>query len=394
MPKLHTARSKKGNGRGSKADTRKTGTTREVPKHPSLDAPGTMERAEHGHLYELPFDQFQRYKCVQDIVALIKRDHPLRVLDVGGHPGLISEFLPREETYVLDIMHCDLANYIRGDGTVLPFKDGSFDVVTSLDVYEHISFERRAAFIDELCRVTRDLVILSAPFKNRDVELAEQLLYDYVVRVFGEFPTLREHLDYGLPDLDGLLTQLRGKELPVVSFPSGHLYNWLAMMLVKHYVVAVLNSEKIQKEVDKLYNLNFSSQDYNSPSYRQVVVTSQQGGRAFLQKVADTFRPTTMNSEEVAFKIQLFQVLVDLLNLQVNQQVTAQEAHISMLEKELRLRNREIAKLQEKDKQLQEMLEKSKLDSQHIDNLERFVERVKKSIPYRMYSLLHHKNKW
>lgn len=354
--------------------------------------PGEMGRGEH--LYELPFDQFQRYKSVQDIVSLIDKNRPLRILDVGGYPGLISEFLPQEETYVLDIMHCDLPSYIQGDGTSLPFRDNSFDVVTSLDVYEHISAERRALFIDELSRVSRDLLILSAPFKDRDVELAEQLLYEYVVRVFGEFPTLKEHLDYGLPDLDILLAQLKSKRLQVACFSSGHLYNWLTMMLIKHYVMAVLNSEKIQREVDKLYNLNFSPHDYNAPSYRKVVVTSQEGGSAFLKKVIDRFKPAKVSSDEIALKIQLFQVLVDLLNLQVNQQVTAQEAHISTLEKELRSKNRDIAnltkELQEKEKKIQEMFEKSRLDGQHIKNLEDFVEKVKRTVSYRLYSFWRH----
>jgi SAM-dependent methyltransferase len=396
--------SKLNSGSGNKESTRAgraeessgKGPLGEVSTHTFSNARGAAEEAGYEHLYELPFDQFQRYKCVQDIVALITRRQPLRVLDVGGYPGLISEFLPQEETYILDVMQCDLANYVQGDGTTLPFKDNSFDVVTSLDVYEHIAVGERQVFIDELCRVSRDFTILSAPFKSSEVELAEQLLYDYVVRVFGEFPTLREHLVYGLPELDGLLSRLEAKGCSTANFSSGHLYNWLTMMLIKHYVVAVLNSEKIQREVDKLYNLNFSPVDYGSPSYRQVVVVSKKGGSKFLQQVLERFRPTKMSSDEVALKMQLFQVLIDLLNLQVNQQVTAQEAHISTLEKDMRSRNKEITnlvkELQDKEKSIQEMAEKSRLDGQHIENLERFVEKVKKTLPYRIYSLLHHQN--
>jgi hypothetical protein len=40
-------------------------------------------------LYELPFDQFQRYKVVEEVADVARKRKPLRVLDVGGHPGLI-----------------------------------------------------------------------------------------------------------------------------------------------------------------------------------------------------------------------------------------------------------------------------------------------------------------
>lgn len=344
-------------------------------------------------LYELPFDQFQRYKVVQEIVDFARNDKSLKILDVGGYPGLVSDFLPQDETLILDVVSCDKPNYVQGDGTSLPFEDASFDVVTSLDVYEHIPLEKRDAFIDELCRVSRDLIILSAPFKNRDVELAEQLLYDYVVRVFGEFPTLKEHIDHGLPELDALLNRFKIKNMAAIHFPSGHLYNWLTMMLVKHYVTAVLDSEKIQTEVDKFYNLNFSHQDYQSPSYRQVVVVSQVRKYNFLTKLVNKFQPSEASGEALSHKLQLFQMLMDLFNLQMSQQITAKEAHINSLRQNSKSLEQEIKKLsreiQSKDKQIIQMEEKLRLDAQHIANMESFVTRVKNSSPYKLYSFFH-----
>ncbi len=348
-------------------------------------------------LYELPFDQFQRYKSVEEIVSLLKRDKVFKILDVGGYPGLISRFLPEEEAYFLDVVSCNLPNYIQGDGTSLPFSNSSFDVVTSLDVYEHIPANRRELFIEEICRISKDLIIISAPFKNQDVELAERILYDYVVRVFGEFPTLREHIDYGLPNLDELVSQFEKKGMTVITFPSGQLYNWLIMMLVKHYITAVLNSENIQREVDKLYNLNFSSQDYGAPSYRRVVVASKLSGRGFLKQVSEKFKPLETGSDELGLKIQLFQMLISLFELQMNQQIAAKEMHINSLEKRLGVLEKEQSiwkkelekitrQLREKEAEVARMTEKSKLDQQHIANLESFVEKVKRSLPYQVYS--------
>jgi SAM-dependent methyltransferase len=53
------------------------------------------------------------------------------------------------------------------DGNVLPFEDGSFDTVVSIQVLEHTP--RPQALLDEMARVLRadGLLILSAPFSGR-----------------------------------------------------------------------------------------------------------------------------------------------------------------------------------------------------------------------------------
>jgi len=48
---------------------------------------------------EQPFDQYQRYKMVEELVGLIRCKRSggrrLKVLDVGAHPGFIADFLSR-----------------------------------------------------------------------------------------------------------------------------------------------------------------------------------------------------------------------------------------------------------------------------------------------------------
>ncbi len=54
-------------------------------------------------------------------------------------------------------------SFIQGDGTALPFEDGTFDLVTSFETIEHIP--RYEVFLKELRRVTREggQLILSTP---------------------------------------------------------------------------------------------------------------------------------------------------------------------------------------------------------------------------------------
>ena len=45
----------------------------------------------------LPFDQYQRYRLVADLINQVRPEgRRLRVLDVGGRTGLLKRFLPSE----------------------------------------------------------------------------------------------------------------------------------------------------------------------------------------------------------------------------------------------------------------------------------------------------------
>src|SRR5688500_16591564 len=98
-----------------------------------------------GDLLSLPFDQYGRMRIVQNLLHTLyshlaptpgddgSGNFKLRVLDVGGYPGVLRHFLNEEhyEVSVLDIPPDDgtIPGYTQGSGMDLPFGDGSFDVV-------------------------------------------------------------------------------------------------------------------------------------------------------------------------------------------------------------------------------------------------------------------------
>jgi len=288
-----------------------------------------METKHELMLIELPFDQYQRYKVVQEIVRLIKGQQEaraLRVLDVGGVSNTrdgqlffpITRFLPEDETMILDVQDCSAPNYLRVDGDrPFPLADGSFDVVVSCDTLEHVPPRSRPMFLDELLRVARRYVVLAAPFDSEDTRLAERIFYDFHLRRLGAAqPQLHEHRLYGLPDLQALCQDLERRGLPYVKFPSGYLFNWLLMMVIKDYVLSLPDSTALHVAIDRLYNRHFFASDQRAPAYRHVLVISLQGEQEVLEQIDQRFGRAESSPWEAVGKAGLAQFLLQLIALE------------------------------------------------------------------------------
>ncbi len=151
---------------------------------------------------ELPFDQYQRYQVTKELFEGFKVPPGSLVLEVGGGPGPLEAFLPEYELMVSDISGAHLGRFLLADGAALPFADETFAAVVTLDTLEHVPARFRTEFLAELLRVSSDLVMLSAPFASPELELAEEALNEFIrARFQGDFPTLDEHAQNGLPEL-------------------------------------------------------------------------------------------------------------------------------------------------------------------------------------------------
>lgn len=242
-------------------------------------------------LLNLPFDQYQRYRVVQRIVSLLELPRTGKILDVGGYPGLITSFLTDYDTTVVDLIEADLPHYVRYDGDTLPFPDVSFDLACSCDVLEHVVPMRRPKFLSELSRVSRRYLVITAPFHDERTRLSEEILSEYIERVLHmRHEVLLEHLDNGLPDLAATTKLLESEGWACVTVPSGYLYRWLPMMMVKHQFLSYGDTEGLHTRFDRLYNLEFGDRDFVSPSYRQVIFAARgDEGRASVALIAGMF---------------------------------------------------------------------------------------------------------
>ena len=136
--------------------------------------------------HELRLHRFKRsleLPRVQKILGVLKGLQPANLLDIGTGRGVFLwplldalPYLPVTCIDRLDYRVADLQtmhaggitrlNATHGDVTDLPFADHSFDVVTMLEVLEHVPQTRHA--LSEVCRVAQRFVLFSVPSKEDD----------------------------------------------------------------------------------------------------------------------------------------------------------------------------------------------------------------------------------
>jgi len=278
---------------------------------------------------ELPFDQYQRYKIVEELVGLIRQGRSLRVLDVGGHPGFISVFLPEDDTFILDTLPSEGRNCVQGDGARLPFKDDSFDLVVSVDTLEHISSDQRLVFLEEQLRASRDYVLLAAPFEDENISLAERIVNEFFIKKIGHpNDSLEEHFTHGLPRLDETLSFFDESGVQHLEIPNGYLYNWLIMMMALPAAQSLPDSEELVAMINRFYNQNLYASDNRKPCYRTVILASKQHSldRDFIINRYEKVE----GGAPVDTKLQLASLLLSL---------KLEEPRVAVLENELKKRS-------------------------------------------------------
>lgn len=97
---------------------------------------------------------------------------------------------------------------VLGDVRRLPFADGAFDVVTAVDLLEHVPPDGRQAALRELVRVTRRRLVVAGPVGPAALEADATIARE--LRTRGQLLPgwLSEHLDNGMPSEQEIETEL------------------------------------------------------------------------------------------------------------------------------------------------------------------------------------------
>ena len=118
--------------------------------------------------YSFSDDFIQQVEDLQNLLS------PESVLDVGSAKGFLVSALHQKNilAYGIEISHYANQNLdklassycIEGDVVNLPIKTSSFDVTVCYDILEHIPNEFTDKLLDEICRVTKNLIIVRCPY--------------------------------------------------------------------------------------------------------------------------------------------------------------------------------------------------------------------------------------
>jgi hypothetical protein len=268
-----------------------------------------------------PFDQYQRYRIVADVVERLREDaSPLRIMDAGGEQGILSDFLPEDRITVLD------QRAAEEGAAALPYEDQAFDYAVSVDVYGRIEPGARDEHLIELRRVSERGVLLAAPFDSDVVRGAERVANEFR-RAFHLADDVRslEYETNGLPKLEDAQRFFEEREDTVFVLPNGYVPHWLAMTCLASYGSKLKGAvDGILDQVNAFYNESLYELDNAEPSYRHLLVSLKEPTQADLSAIVSTVQYPERAPTSAALFGTLFAVLpltteVRQLNIQLAQ---------------------------------------------------------------------------
>lgn len=164
----------------------------------------------------LPYDIYERHKKVGELIGKVKT-----VLDVGGQLDMLSFFCNAEKITVANVANSEEQSDVTIKGGKLPFGTNSFQAVCAIDVLEHIPSQDRNAFVKDLLRVAGEKVIMSFPIGTAWHIEYEKKLQKVLEKKGVDVTYLKEHIKYGLPNLDEVKKITKG--LNSKKFFSGNI---------------------------------------------------------------------------------------------------------------------------------------------------------------------------
>lgn len=263
-------------------------------------------------LVALPFDHYQRYATVAQIVSSL--GHGLDILEVGANrQRLLGDFLLGSRITYSDIEPQDgMDDFIVADACALPLGQDSMDCVVSLDVLEHIPPEMRQQAIREMCRVARRMVVIACPTNDPDVYAAEATASTYWDRYFDEpYVWLAEHQEFGLVDAAQVIDILNQEGWISLNLGQGEPAVWGKLMGLHFLREAFAELQPLVSQIDRLYNSTFYPLDRPELSYRRFFVALKRPED--MGELSARMKKSEIPTEAAAFLTELPETLEPML---------------------------------------------------------------------------------
>ena len=230
----------------------------------------------------LHFDGEQRYRTVAEILSRLSVSPEAKVLDVGGGTGGLKDLLGLSSYHSLDLAGAG-PGHTHASMESLPFPDASFEVVLQVDALEHVPPSIRERSLEEIARVSADVVLWLGPVENALVVEVEEDLCRAHEELFGgkTMEWLSEHRDYGLSESAFVVEKLSAGCQDTRIWFSCDLFGWWALKRLDLLLEAGLYQPGLEEALDRWYAASGWKRDYRvsetSQGYRMVFVGRKKG---------------------------------------------------------------------------------------------------------------------
>lgn len=192
----------------------------------------------------LSWDRYVRLKAAADESRKLGLNSK-HLLDIGGYDGAIALFLPDYCVHLLDP--------VTTGASILhpPVEDKSYELVTAIDVLEHIPPSDRQTALTEMARISSRFIVLNYPCSR--TTKAQELVYQATNNAL-----IQEHVEWALPDTEEVISIMseRGFTGKVVAHSS--LAVWVGQYLTLHLApqaAADLNRYLIENHADEPFSV-------------------------------------------------------------------------------------------------------------------------------------------
>ena len=180
---------------------------------------------------------YQRLKAIKTLINQRIPNPHLRILDIGGGEGQLCLFMPNAQ-YVLAE---PAINGIMGQSP--SFTKKSFDIVVASHVLEHIPNVEKENFLEALCFLAKDRVILLVPVGD-DGYAAEA---DALIHRITQASWAMEHLKCEMPTLEMLREFANRRGLKCDVTPNGNRAALFWMIFATHYANVAGKTNELQE---------------------------------------------------------------------------------------------------------------------------------------------------
>jgi len=235
-------------------------------------------------LRTLPFDLYERYALAAEVARRVA-PAAKSLLDVGGtlggdagHLAWPGDFFPERDVVVVDGRGADVPGHrvLAGDGR-LPFADRSFSIVSAQDVLEHVPPAERNRWLEEVWRVTDEILLLGNPWATPGVVEADRYLFEMIRdRYRYEHRFLAEHLSYGHPELEATARLFAERGASVTVLPSLSLAGWISMQTANALLSHPRQDQSFAR-ANEAFNAAMGLRAAAPPVYRHLLVVDRAG---------------------------------------------------------------------------------------------------------------------